>query len=271
MTFSKQNKAQVWSCGGGTQSCAIAALIVQGKLPKPDVAVIADTGYETRATWEYMDAVLAPELAKVGIVLHRVKAAEWNPRRAQLWYDYQDPSRESDLEIPAFSTRNGSVGKLSNYCTGRWKMEPRDKWLANTFGITRSKMVVWIGFSRDEIRRILPMQKSQEFKKGLLRFPLLNDYPTTRREAIALVESMGWPTPPRSACWMCPNKSDNEWRLQRDERPDEFAKAIALEKQIHKRDPDAWLHKSCKPLDQVDFSQPDDLFSRPCDSGMCFV
>ena len=31
--FSKQNKAQVWSYCGGTQSCAIAALIVQGKLP----------------------------------------------------------------------------------------------------------------------------------------------------------------------------------------------------------------------------------------------
>lgn len=27
---------QVWMCGGGTQSVAIAALIVQGKLPKPD-------------------------------------------------------------------------------------------------------------------------------------------------------------------------------------------------------------------------------------------
>lgn len=271
MTFSKTNKAQVWQCGGGTQSCAIAALIVQGKLPKPDVSVIVDTGYETRATWEYKERVLDPELDKMGITLHRVKVSEWNPKRAKLWHDYKDTSRESDLLIPAFSTLSGAVGKLSNYCTGRWKVETSDGWLSKVHGITRSRAVKWIGFSRDEQTRIVRMQRTDEYKNGLLRFPLLNDYPTTRREAIALVEALGWPTPPRSACWMCPNKSDNEWRLQRAERPDEFAKAIELEKQIHKRDPDAWLHKSCKPLDQIDFSQPDDLFLRPCDSGQCFV
>lgn len=271
MIFTKQNKAQVWSCGGGTQSCAIAALIVQGKLPKPDVSVIADTGYETRATWEYMDAVLVPELAKVNVTLHRVKAIEWNSKRATLWYEYKDDDRESDLEIPAYSTRSGTRGKLSNFCTGRWKVETVDGWLSKVHGITRSKAVKWIGFSRDEQTRIVRMQRTDEYKSGLIRFPLLHDYPTTRREAIALVEFMGWPTPPRSACYMCPNKSDTEWRLLRDERPDEFAKAVALEKEIHLRDPDAWLHKSCKPLSQVDFSQPDDLFSRPCNSGQCFV
>ena len=263
MTFSKTNKAQVWSCGGGTQSCAIAALIVKGKLPKPDVAVIADTGYETRATWEYMDAVLVPELAKVGVVLHRVKASEWNPKRCEMFW-------KTECRMPVYSTRFGVPSKTPNVCSSTWKGETVIKFL-RSLGITRSKAVFWIGFSRDEQRRLFNMMKCQDYLKGLIRFPLVSDYPSTRREAIALVESMGWPTPPRSACWMCPNKSDNEWRLQRDERPDEFARAIALEKQIHKRDPDAWLHKSCKPLDQVDFSQPDDLFSRPCDSGQCFV
>lgn len=44
---------EVWSCGGGVQSVAIGALIVGGKLPMPDVAVIADTGRETGRTWAY--------------------------------------------------------------------------------------------------------------------------------------------------------------------------------------------------------------------------
>ena len=34
----------IWNYGGGAQSCAIAVLILQGRLPKPDFAVIADTG-----------------------------------------------------------------------------------------------------------------------------------------------------------------------------------------------------------------------------------
>ena len=70
---------------------------------------------------------------------------------------------------------------------------------------------------------------------------------------------------------MCPNHSDHEWRRLKDERPDEFQKAVDLEREIHRRDPEAWLHRSCVPLDKVDFSQPEDLFSRPCDSGVCFI
>ena len=65
---------QLFSSGGGTQSCAIAALIVQGKLPKPDLCVIADTGYENDRTWEYLDAVVRPALVAIGVEVHRVYA-----------------------------------------------------------------------------------------------------------------------------------------------------------------------------------------------------
>jgi hypothetical protein len=266
--FSKHNKAQVWSCGGGTQSCAIAALIVQGKLPKPDFSVIADTGYETRATWEYMDAVLVPELRKVGVELTRITVAEFGGKaKGDLFWPGLDIPQPL---IPAFTTQFGSVGKMSNFCTGKWKVEPVERWGSKAHGITESMIVRWIGFSRDEQTRIVRMQAGKVFKDGGIRFPLV-ELGFDRRSAIKLVEDMGWPTPPRSACWMCPNKSDHEWRLEIKERPDEFAKACELEREIHKVDPDAWLHRSCVPLDQVDFSQPEDLFSRPCDSGMCFV
>lgn len=264
-------KLQVWSCGGGTQSCAIAALIVQGKLKKPDVSVIADTGYETQSTWDYMDSVISPALALIGVTLHRVKASEWNAKRATIFHKYADTLRESDIKIPAYSTRFGTVGKLKNFCTGQWKVESIDKYLSKAHGITRGKCVIWIGFSRDEASRALKMQNGEAFKKGLIRFPLIQDFPITRREAIKLIEGMGWPTPPRSACWMCPNHSDHEWRKLKTNRPEEFEKAVHVEREIHKQDPHAWLHRSCVPLDQVDFSQPEDLFSRPCDSGHCFL
>ena len=44
----------VWSYGGGTQTAAIAVLILQGRLPKPDIAVMADTGREIASTWDYL-------------------------------------------------------------------------------------------------------------------------------------------------------------------------------------------------------------------------
>ena len=56
------NRIQLWSSGGGTQSAAIAVLILQGKLPRPDLAVIADTEREKASTWAYMDEYTQPAL-----------------------------------------------------------------------------------------------------------------------------------------------------------------------------------------------------------------
>ena len=59
-------RTQIWSSGGGTQSCAIAAMIVLGELEKPDLAIIVDTERECSTTWEYHDCYVAPALANVG-------------------------------------------------------------------------------------------------------------------------------------------------------------------------------------------------------------
>lgn len=256
-----KTKSQVWSCGGGTQSCAIAVLILQGKLPRPDISVIADTGYETRTTWEYLDGAMNPALEKIGVEVIRIQSELWSSPWAL---------RDMTL-IPSYSTINAGIPtKLSNFCTGGWKTEAIDSWMSKVIGIQRRNVIKWIGFSRDEQRRIVKMQQGKEYANGLIRFPLL-EAGLTRRECIKLVEDYGWPTPPRSACYMCPNHSDHEWRLIKSERPDEFQKAVEIERKIQAVDPDAWLHRSCVPLDQVDFSQPEDLFSRACDSGVCFV
>ena len=64
--------AIVWSYGGGTQSAAIAVLILQGKLPRPDVAVIADTGRELSTTWDYQAEVVAPALESIGLPVQNI-------------------------------------------------------------------------------------------------------------------------------------------------------------------------------------------------------
>lgn len=43
-------RTQLWASGGGVQSAAIAALIVQGYI-RPDLAVIVDTEREQSTTW----------------------------------------------------------------------------------------------------------------------------------------------------------------------------------------------------------------------------
>lgn len=256
---------QVFSSGGGTQSCAIAALIIQGRLPKPDFAVIADTGMERGSTWAYLDSCVRDGLSSVGVEMARIQKDEFAYRHDGIF------NGKGTLLIPAFTNQGGEVGKLSGFCSKWWKSEARNNWLRREHGLSRAQFVVWIGFSSDEMPRALRMMRGEEYKQGLIRFPLIDDVPMRREQSIALVREMGWPTPPRSNCWMCPNQSDAEWRELKSNSPQEFSKAVALEKQMQERDPFAWLHKSCVPLDQVDFSQPADPFSRACDSGACFI
>lgn len=259
----------VFSSGGGTQSCCIAALIVQGKLPKPDICVIADTGYENQRTWEYQDAVIVPALKSVGVEVERIKASEWSAP----WTRGSSPvySTSGHLLLGAYTNQTGCVSKLSSgYCSHAWKVEPIDRWLSAQKGITRSKYKKWIGFSYDEVKRIHRMAKTEEYLRGLVWFPLLNGCPTTRYESIRVVERMGWPTPPRSRCWMCPNQSDYEWREIKAD-PDMWQKACEMEDQIRSIDRHAFLHSTGIPLRDVDFSEDDDLFTGKCDSGGCFL
>ncbi len=86
-------------------------------------------------------------------------------------------------------------------------------------------------------------------------------------DCIALVKRMGWPEPPKSTCWMCPNKRPSHWEHMRGTA--DWDKAVQFEKEIREKDPDLYLHPQGVPLDEVveDNSQGD-MF---CDSGLCFV
>lgn len=266
------NKLQVFSSGGGTQSCCIAALIVQGKLPHPDICVIADTGYENHRTWEYLYDVVMPELVAAGVEVHRIEAHEYAAPRGNP-KTHKGFAASGQLMIPAYTDMSGVVGKLSKlstYCSGAWKQEVVDRWLSKERGVTRSMMVKWIGFSRDEVKRVFRMAKGEEYQKGLIRFPLIHDVPTTRQEAINIVKAMGWPEPPRSRCYNCPNQNDHEWReIKADQEM--WPLAIQFERDFRLRDKHAFLHRSGKPIDEVDFTEEDDLFAGKCESGNCFL
>lgn len=262
---------EIFSHGGGTQSAAITALIVQGRLPKPDFVCIVDTERERQSTWDYLDAVIRPALASVGLEVHRIKNSEWAsiPEHGMNWLSHN----RNTLLLPAFTNQtDGEVGKLSGFCSMRWKVETKNRYIREALQIPTKMQRNWIGFSLDEARRAIRMMDGEEYKAGLIRFPLIHDVPLKRRAAIQIVESMGWPTPPRSACYMCPNQGDHEWRDLKANSPAEFAAACELEKEVQKVDPFAWFHKSCVPLGEVDFSMPEDLFTdRACSSGGCFT
>jgi hypothetical protein len=248
----KEGLPSVWMYGGGRQSACIAALIIQKALPQPDYAVIADTGREKQSTWDYLKSVVQPALP---FPIHVVPKSEL--ATVDLWGGKDGNS----LLIPAFTNESGEVGKMPNFCSNEWKTRVCARWLRKR-GV--SVFQSWIGFSVNEVARWTKMKKAQG---DYVRLPLVDDLPMTTAEAVRTVEGMGWPIPVHSACWMCPNMTDDEWLSL---TPEEFEKACVLDEEIRLRDPNAFLHKSCVPLRQVSFKKNAEQ-PRPCDSGVCFV
>ena len=255
------NRIQIFNSGGGVQSTAIAALIVRGDIAKPDYVVIADTEREKSTTWEYLDSVTRPALASVGVEIYRVtksKYATWD-----LYFS------GGEIAIPAFTTQNETVGKTPTYCSHQWKTRVIQRWATKEYGV--KKVQNWLGFSVDEIGRAAKQIKERPGKWGV-RFPLI-EFGMNRDDCFSLVVEMGWPPPPRSSCWMCPNMHMREWR-EVMAGPDR-EKVIDFEREIRKRDEKIWLSDQCVPIDEVDFSVKNELLwgdsGAECQSGMCFV
>ena len=249
MTNASERGGTIWSFGGGAQSAAIAALIYSGVLPIPGIAVIADTGREGSETWKYLDECIQPRMTEIGLHVHRIPHSY---ATVDLWSGADGDT----VLMPMFSSRGGMVSK---FCSQEWKTRPVARFLRER-AITTGDM--WIGFSTDEMQRC--RVPSPPFPHV---YPLIQRR-MNRGDCIALVERMGWPTPPRSSCWMCPYKTHSEWSSLPNE---DFLKAVALEREVQLKDSDLWLHKSCKPLETVNFDSEPDMFNDECTSGMCFT
>jgi hypothetical protein len=250
-------KPQVWSSGGGVQSSAIAALICQGKLPKPDLAVMADTGREYSPVWDYMHEHVIPDLRKAGVELH---IAGHELSTVDLWSGKDG----NTLIIPAFTDSSGAPGMMPKFCNQEWKVRVVQRF-CRQHGIKDADQ--WIGYTIDEMDRMRVYRDSMPWQHV---YPLI-ERRLRRSDCFSIICEMGWAEPPRSACWMCPYRSDQEWQLMQEECPSDFEKAKQLEAEVQQVDPNAYLHRSCKPIGEVDFDGEPDLFSKPCNSGMCFT
>ena len=257
----------VWSYGGGVQSAAIAVLVLRGELPRPERVVMADTSREASATWAYLDAVVQPALAEVGL---RVEVAPHSLATKGLL------STDGKPLMPVYTRQRpgGRVGQMRNFCSGEWKRDVVRRYVRSLgYGPEgRSELgpvVNWLGISRDEAGRM----GGDRRKWIVTRWRLVFDRPTTRAECLDLVAEAGWPRPPKSSCWCCPYRSDAQWRELRDEWPEDWARAKKLEAELRRCDSGVYLHRSGAPLGEADLGGAGDPVAEglPCTSGQCWT
>lgn len=241
------------SLGAGVQSTTLLLLAAEGRLSGLDGAIFADTGWEPRAVYDHLDRLEKEVAEPAGIPIYRVSAG--NIRR-----DALDPAaRYAQMPLYIRGNQGGAKGILRRACTAEYKVKPIKAKVRELLGYPYPARVPaevwveqWIGISSDEssraaraaddvryMRNVYPLL---EMQGGTGRFPV----GWTRADCERYLRSHGWGDTAKSACIGCPFHGNRAWRELRDQRPEEWADAIAFDAAI--RDGYARAKAEGKPL-----------------------
>lgn len=254
------------SFGGGVQSTAMLIATVLGKLPRPDVAIFADTQWEPPAVIEHVKFMTEWAKERDFEVCTITHASIRTPRGAS--------------QMP-LSVRNadGSFGKVSRQCTQDFKIDPIQKEVRRRLGYKKRQR--WIhrlhtslGISIDEAHRMKPSRKAWD----TTHWPLIEELHWNREDCKRYIESVGLPVPMKSSCVGCPYHSDMYFRTMKLERPEEWADVVAFDEYLRSDAPEIkklgykgepFIHSKCIPLKEI-YLQEDqrELFGEEC-SGYC--
>lgn len=274
---------KIISLGLGVQSTALYYMSSIGELPRVDYAIFADLGKEKKKTIQYLKYLQGWQIKNNGIPIIVI-------RKKNLYKDLlnsENSTGQRFSSIPAFTkNEDESIGMLRRQCTNEYKIEQVDKTIRELLDvkiILKQQIEIWKGISLEEIERLsIPDTKwkihvypfckyrvsskdSNKIDFGILR---------TRNDIVNWYEFKGFLIPPKSACVFCPYQSDATWYDMKVNEPSDFKAAVRVDKAIRNSTKkgflsQAFLHKSCKPLDEIVFSAGlPDLWQGEC-SGNC--
>jgi hypothetical protein len=265
------------SLGAGVQSSTLALMIAHGELDPVDAAIFADTQWEPRKVYEWLDWLDA-EIQRCPHPFPVYRVTKGSLRDAAL--TSKNTSGGRFASIPWHMTMpNGDRAMGRRQCTAEFKIGPLTKKTRELVGLVprqRAKGILcetFIGISTDEAMRMKPSQEAWKVH----RWPLI-EKGMARHDCLNWMERKGYPLPPKSSCIGCPYHSDHEWRAVKAD-PEAWADAVEIDRII--REPARgmrgrqFMHRSCVPLDQVDLSTAADhgqvdMFNNECE-GMCGV
>lgn len=280
-------KWTVLNLGAGVQSSALALMAARGEItPMPDFAVFADTQAEPSSVYEWLDWL------EKQLPFPVIRVTKGNLTDEILKIRVKEKSKYSDKPLTYLRTNipvygllpSGEVKPaLGRACTADFKVAPILKEIRKRCGIKHGQKEVtvtqWLGISYDEMQRMkLPSNPWTQH-----RWPLVEKR-MTRSHCKEWMRKNGFPEPPRSACYYCPFHDNDEWRRLKLEDPVHFQKAVEFDKTYRRLQNEnsgglkieVYLHKSCRPLDEIDFSNDEDKgqmgfdFQAECE-GMCGI
>lgn len=297
----------VLSLGAGVQSTTMLLMACHGEIkPKPDLFIFSDTGWEPKTVYKHFEW-LKKEVAKFGVEIMTVNNGDI---RKDIMNSINDSKRFASLpfftlsDVPIYENEEQeeqdenqyemfddmdfeTVGKkivgykkqkgmVRRQCTNEYKIMPIKKGVRNWLGYfkgqrVKEKVFMWKGISTDEIQRMdMSRDKWIEY-----RYPLI-ELDMNRENCLQWMELKGYPRPPKSSCIGCPFHNDAMWLDMKKNDPESWQDAVEIDKVIKKLPRfkgKAFLHRSCKPLHEVNFNENQldiDHFINDC-SGHCGV
>jgi len=273
-----KNNLRILSLGAGVQSSALALMIEKGEVPMVTAAIFADVKGEPKAVYEWL------EYLKTQITKFPIYVVTWRNLKQDL-IDVANGDRKI-IPIPFFTIDDkGKKGMMRRQCTADYKIKPVTEKIRELLGLKKAekrkkgtKVELLMGISKDEISRM----KINQIKYIQNVYPLV-EKEMRRSDCLDWMKDNGYSKPPRSACTFCPFHSTKEWKRVKENK-EEWDEIVALEKLFLKnKDTIAkvtgmknqmFLHRSCKPIDEIDFDEDDkqgDFFygmENECE-GMC--
>jgi hypothetical protein len=257
------------SLGAGVQSSTLALMIANGEIEPVEAAIFADTGWEPRKVYEWLDWLEK----QLPFPVYRVQHG--NLRQDIL-------NKQQGIRVAAVPWHmimpSGDRAMGRRQCTMEYKIQPLTRKTRELLDLKpgqRAKGVLCemlIGISTDEALRMKPAKEA--WKRH--RWPLI-EKSMSRSDCLAWMERKGYPLPPKSSCIGCPFHNDHEWRAIKADT-EAWADALEVDAAIRQQPGmrgQQFMHRSCVPLDQVDLSTAADhgqvdMFNNECE-GMCGV
>jgi hypothetical protein len=282
------DSATFLSIGLGVQSTAIALLLVHEPerlvalgLTLPRSVVFADTGAETDFLYQHKDRIFSL-LQSAGYDCAVVRKLDKDGAFI--------PIHKSVRGLASVPWRtlapDGKKGMLLRQCTQDFKIEPIHKYIRTSLGYQKYKRIplgsarLWLGISSDEHHRV----RSSKVRWIENVYPLLYLNWSRTDCAVYCYHHLGYSVP-KSSCFFCPFTHRSEWVRRKNHAPDDFARAVELEKSLSefrdrpefgKIDHELFVHPLCIPLDEATPNQltlplgADFGFASEC-SGLCDV
>lgn len=254
----------ILSLGAGVQSTVLALMGKLGEL-KFDAAIFADTGAEPKGVYTHLEWLIK----EIGDAYPVIVAQKSNIIEDLTKGQNSDGGRFASAPFFTLSD-DGSRGITRRQCTSEYKVDVVDRVIRRqVVGLVPYqrlpkdvRIIQYIGMSAEESKRVVRVRaRFASDRFGFPVFPLFERW-MTREDCVAWLKKYGVPhETPRSACTFCPYRSDAEWIKMRDESPEDFAQAVMVDSKIRqpglilnrKFKTNRYVHRSCVPLDQVDF------------------